>query len=110
MYYQLESAGVLQSFGAFLNDAPIGFITVLSTIMPHYGVCLSVSESFFVLKDFRKTGAGLRLLRMAEERAKSVGAPGLLVSAPFGGVLAGVLPHVGYAPSNTVFFKGFRDA
>lgn len=109
MYYQLEALGVLRAFGAFVDDLPVGFITVLSTTMPHYGVYLSVSESFFVMKAHRKTGAGLRLLRMAEDCARDIGAPGLLVSAPYGGVLADVLPHTGYAPSNTVFFKGFRD-
>ena len=35
----------------------------------------------------RKTGAGVRLLRAAEARARDLGAPGLLVSAPFGGRL-----------------------
>jgi GNAT superfamily N-acetyltransferase len=109
MYHQLEAVGALSAFGAFVDDLPVGFITVLSTIMPHYSVYLTVSESFFVLKAHRKTGAGLRLLRMAEDRAREVGAPGLLVSAPYGGVLADVLPGVGYTPSNTVFFKGFRD-
>jgi GNAT superfamily N-acetyltransferase len=110
MYYALETAGALYVIGAFVDGRPIGFISVLSTIMPHYSVCLSVSESFFVLKCARGSGAGLKLLRAAEARAREVGSPGLLVSAPHGGALAEVLPHVGYRPSNAVFFKGFADA
>lgn len=107
MYQHLEASGALSVFGAFVDGALVGFISVLCTVMPHYSVSLAVCESFFVLKSFRKTGAGLRLLNLAEERARSIGAPGLLISAPYGGILAGVLPRVGYAPSNTVFFKGF---
>lgn len=109
LYYQLEESGLLYVVGAFVDGLPIGFISVLSTVMPHYSRRLSVSESFFVLKSERASGAGLRLLRAAEERARAVGSPGLLVSAPYAGVLAEVLPRVGYEPSNIVFFKRFAD-
>lgn len=109
MYYQLEAVDALCAFGAFVDGVPVGFISVLSTIIPHYSIRLSVSESFFVLKGYRKTGAGMKLLRMAEDKAREAGAPGLLVSAPYGGVLADVLPHSGYAPSNTIFFRAFGN-
>ncbi len=105
LYKQLESTGALHSIGAFLGDELVGFITVLSAKLPHYGNLVSVAESFFVTKEHRKTGAGLRLLRSAEEHAKSVGSPGLLVSAPVGGDLAEVMPGVGYTESSRVFFK-----
>lgn len=107
LYYQLEAAGALRVYGAFVGSALVGFITVLSTTMPHYSAVLAVSESFFVLREHRKTGAGLKLLRKAEGCALEAGAPGLLVSAPYGGALADVLPHTGYKPSNTVFFRAF---
>lgn len=108
-YKMLESAGALQLIGAFDDDKLIGFISLLSNKLPHYGVLMTVSESFFVAKSHRKSGAGLRLLREAERYALSVGSPGLLVSAPSGGRLAGVLPNVGYAETNRVFFKRFGD-
>lgn len=108
-YKMLEQAGALQLIGAFSNDKMIGFISVLSNKLPHYGVLMAVSESFFVAKSHRKTGAGLRLLREAERYALSIGSPGLLVSAPSGGRLAGVLPNVGYQETNRVFYKRFND-
>lgn len=107
LYQPLEASGALHAFGAFTDDVLVGFIGVLCTVMPHYSACLAVCESFFVLRSARKTGAGIKLLRLAEQCARAAGAPGLLVSAPYDGVLADVLPHVGYTPSNTVFFKGF---
>lgn len=58
MYVQLEAAGALTAFGAFVDDLPVGFITVLSTAMPHYSAVLSVSESFFVLKKLAKPALG----------------------------------------------------
>lgn len=108
-YKQLERTGALHALGAFSNDLLIGYITILSPVLPHYSAVVAVAESFFVAKAHRKTGAGLKLLRDAEEYARNIGSPGLLVSAPFGGNLAEVLPHVGYSETNRVFFKGFEN-
>lgn len=110
LYHQLEAAGVLQCFGAFIYDVMVGFVTVLITVLPHYGVAMAVTESYFVMKDFRGTGAGLKLLRHAESHAKSQGSPCLLVSAPTNGTLAEVLPHAGYVETNRVFFRSLKDA
>lgn len=109
IYAHLEASGALYVIGAFADDLPVGFITVLSPVLPHYSKLVAVAESYFVLPEYRKSGAGLKLLRAAEDRARAVGSPGLLVSAPYGGVLADVLPHVGYVTTNTVFFRAFVD-
>lgn len=108
-YRQLESAGALHAFAARLDEALVGFITVLAPVLPHYGVPVAVSESFFVARAHRGSGAGLRLLRAAEGKARALGSPGLLVSAPFEGTLFNVLPRVGYVETNRVFFKKVTD-
>lgn len=108
-YRHLESVGAIRVIGAFLDDILIGFITVLAPVLPHYGVRIAVGESFFVSHKHRKTGAGLKLLRAVEDYVEEIGAYGLLISAPFGGNLAEVLPHIGYAETNRVFFKGARS-
>jgi GNAT superfamily N-acetyltransferase len=109
LYKSIEDTGALQTIGAFVDDKLIGFIVILSPIIPHYGALVCVVESFFVTKPYRKSGAGIRLLRMAEDFAKSKGSPGLLVSAPINGSLCDVLPHVGYTESNRVFFRKLDD-
>lgn len=109
-YRHLESVGMLHVISATHEGELIGFITVLASPLPHYGAVVAVSESFFVAKAHRKTGAGLRLLREAEGRGRALGSPGLFVSAPFGGDLFQVLPRVGYAETNRVFFRSFADA
>lgn len=110
VYRVIEASGVFHVYGAFLLDKLIGFISVLTPVIPHYGVMIAVSESFFVAKDQRRTGAGLKLLRAAEAHACSAGSPGMLVSAPLGGILAEVLPCVGYRETNRVFFKEMAHA
>lgn len=104
-YRVIESSGIFQTYGAFLGEMLVGFIAVLTPVIPHYGVAITVAESFFVGKAHRKTGAGLKLLRAAQEHARQKKSPGFFVSAPFGGILAEILPRLGYRETNRVFFK-----
>lgn len=109
-YRHLESAGMLHVFSATSDGELIGFITVLAPVLPHYGVPVAVSESFFVAKAHRGTMAGLKLLHEAEGKARALGSPGLLVSAPYEGKLFHVLPRLGYAETSRVFFKKVANA
>ncbi len=108
-YKHLENAGAINVIGAWLDNFLIGYIITVAPIMPHYSVRMAVSESFFVLKEYRKTGAGLKLLHAAEDWAKDSGALGILVSSPTGGDLANVLPRIGYTETNRVFFRSLGD-
>lgn len=105
MYEQLEKMGNLHTFDARIEGQVVGFIAMLAILMPHYSHVGCVIESFFVAKAHRMTGAGMRLLKAAEDKAAELGAPGLLVSAPFEGNLFEVLPRCGYVETNRVFFK-----
>ena len=109
-YRSLEQHGVLYPFAAHRDHLLIGFITVLAAPLPHYDRVFAVSESFFVAKAHRMSGAGLKLLHLAEMRARELGSPGLFVSAPFEGDLYKVLPRLDYQETNRVFFKAFYDA
>lgn len=104
-YAAIEQSGAFQGYGAFKGDMLIGFVAVLTPIIPHYGVSIAVTESMFVGRAYRKGGAGIKLLRAAERHAREAGAPGIMVSAPTGGPLAEVLQRVGYRETNRVFFK-----
>jgi GNAT superfamily N-acetyltransferase len=109
-YRELEGRRLLQVLSATHEGRLVGFLTLLAPVLPHYGVAVAVSESFFVARAHRGTGAGLKLLRAAEDMARHAGSPGLLVSAPFEGDLFKVLPRVGYAETSRVFFKKVGDA
>lgn len=109
-YHRLEAAGILHIFAAKASGRLVGFIFVLATVLPHYAKLIAVSESFFVAKAHRMSGAGLKLLKAAEDKARELGAAGPLVSAPSGGHLAEVLPRLGYVETNRVFFRRNFDA
>lgn len=104
-YHALEAAGLLSVFAAWDDGTLAGFLSVLAADLPRYGRRVAMSESFFVARSYRKTGAGLKLLRAAEDKARAMDSPGLFVTAPFEGDLFKVLPRVGYGEAARVFFK-----
>jgi GNAT superfamily N-acetyltransferase len=105
MYRQLEAAGVLHAFGAFSGDELVGFLLMIVSPVPHYSAVVANTESFFVKDGHRKGGTGVRLLKMAEEHAKNLGAVGVFVSAPSGGRLSRAMPLLGFRETNRVFFR-----
>lgn len=107
LYRQLEDAGALTSFGAWEGSTLIGFLGVLFSVVPHYSTGLAVSESFFVAKAHRSTGAGMKLKALAEDHAGEIGSPGLMLSAPWGSQFAAVLFGSEYKPVSLAFFKEF---
>lgn len=109
VYHTLEDSGALQAIGAYLDNILVGFVTVLVSVFPHVGVLMAITESLFVSKEHRKSGAGLKLIRFAEKTASESGAPCLFISAPFGGDLAEVLPHIGYVETNRLFFRKMKN-
>lgn len=106
-YRAMEAAGVLHFAGAYQGDALLGYVVVVVNSTPHYrGKRVAVTESIFVASAHRRTGAGMKLLRAAEDMARDAGAVALVVSAPIGGRLAQVLPRSGFRATNTFFFRG----
>ena len=108
-YQALEASGssAFSVYGAFFGKALVGFIVLLTPVLPHYGVAVAVAESLFVGGAYRKTGAGMLLIRQAEKRAREVRSPGMLFSAPSGGRLSLLLPRIGYRETNRVYLKEF---
>lgn len=106
-YQLLENSGstAFTLYGAFTGDVLAGFIALLTPVLPHYGIAIAVAESLFVGSNYRKTGAGMLLIRRAEKRAREMRSPGLLFSAPTGGRLSVLLPRIGYRETNRVYLK-----
>lgn len=107
MYSALETSGALHTFVAEENDALVGFLALIVPLLPHYGVYVAVVDAIFVTKVHRHTLAGLKLLARAEEFAKTVGSPGVMISAPIGHKLCDALPKMGYSEASRAFYKRF---
>jgi GNAT superfamily N-acetyltransferase len=105
----METAGTFHCYGAYAGGQIVGFVTLLTPIIPHYGVSVGVTESLFAAKAYRKKGVGLKLLRAAEKHARAAGCPAFMVSAPSGGTLVDVLSGLAYHETNRVFTKVFAN-
>ena len=105
LYYVLENSGVFHPYGAFKDGELIGFMVLVASLIPHYGYSIACTESLFVRKEHRNTGAGLKLIRAAERHARALGCPALLITAPTHGILAKVLPKMKYSETNRIFMK-----
>ena len=108
-YEMLEGVGTLKAFAAYSSGRLVGFLGVLTPVVPHYDVAIATLESFFVGAAYRQSGAGLKLLRAAEQYAKEQNTHGLLVSTPTGGRLAEVMERLDYVETNRVFFRSFAQ-
>ncbi len=108
MYRLMEASGTFHCFGAYDGDQLVGFVALLTPVIPHYGVSVGVTESLFAAKVHRKKGVGLKLLRTAEKFARDAGCPAIMVSAPAHGALVRVLQGLEYAETNRVFTKVFK--
>tara|TARA_R110000868_G_scaffold114822_5_gene307272 strand:- start:631 stop:1089 length:459 start_codon:yes stop_codon:yes gene_type:complete len=106
-YHVMEKSGAMTTIGAFDGATVIGLIIMLVTIVPHYSVPVAHLESFFVAESHRNTGAGFRLLKMAEVTAKEKGAAGIVVSAYIGSTLDMVMSGKrNYQKKYVGYFRG----
>ena len=105
-YRQMAASGIWHAIGAFAPEL-VGIATVLVFGLPHYaGRRVASMESIFVLPAFRGGGAGLKLLRAAEQCAREQGASALMVSTPAGSRLESVMARSSYRATNRVFTMG----
>lgn len=104
-YRAMEKAGIYSLIGAFSGKLLIGFVGVIVNNVPHFKIKIATAESYFVGKKHRNTGAGIKLLKAAEELASERGAINLFVSAPIGSRIEQVLPRHGYRACQQIFCR-----
>jgi GNAT superfamily N-acetyltransferase len=106
-YERMVDAGLMRPLGVFAGDALVGLCAVIVSPVLHFGgKVVATTESIFVAEAHRAGAAGVDLLRAAEEVAHQAGAGGLYVTAPAGGRLERLLPHLGYVETNRIFYRG----
>jgi GNAT superfamily N-acetyltransferase len=106
MYEAMDAAGIARLLCAYNGSVVVGFLVLLVSVVPHFGVPIASTESFFVSRAARSTGAGMMLRRAAERMARDMGAVGFFISAPTGSRLAEVMSKSkGWRETNRVFFR-----
>jgi hypothetical protein len=100
MYELMEQAGILKCFGFFEGHTLVGFATVLTTVLPHYGKKVATVESIFAKR------GGKDLMQAIEAYAKEAGCAVIFYSAPAGGRLERLLSlKKSCKHTNTIFTR-----
>lgn len=104
-YIPMEKLGMLTVYCVKAEGRVVGFMSIVRSKIPHYGITLCIVESLFVCAAHRSGGAGVRFIDRAEGFAKSLFSAGLFIQCPFGQELAKVLERKGYSPETISYFK-----
>jgi GNAT superfamily N-acetyltransferase len=106
IYEALERSGSLRCFGAYMDDVLVGFVSVVTGVMPHNGKRTATIESLFVLPSHRATGAANELMTTVERVSKVTGCVALVYTARVGSPLELVLSRrPGCKESHTMFTR-----
>lgn len=106
LYEQMESTGLMRSFGVYLDAALVGFVTLLLFTLPHYGKKIANVESLFLAKAHRRGRLGQRLLTQIEVIAKDAGCSVVLYNARAGSRFERLLAVSSrYQRTNSVFLR-----
>lgn len=104
-YCALEQAGMLQCLGVYVGERLVGFATVLTSTVPHYGTQMAVVESLFVSFAYRSAGLGTELIRAVEAYARDSGSVGVLYSVRPGSRLEQLFEAKHYLRHAVVFYR-----
>ncbi|HQS14403.1 GNAT family N-acetyltransferase [Reyranella sp.] len=102
---QLEEADAIHVLAATSEGRVIGYLAILAPFLAHYGRAVAVCDSFIMSKAHRDTGDGLKLIRAAEDKAREIGAPGLLMTVDLASEWPELLWRIGYEERSRVFTK-----
>jgi GNAT superfamily N-acetyltransferase len=109
MYIAMEESGVLTCFGAFVEGLLVGFVSVITSVMPHHGKLVATVESLYADPEHRDSGTGNGLMAEAERHARESGCVCLTYTARVGSRLETILAlRAGCERSHEMFTKWFR--
>lgn len=104
-YERLEKLGLLTIFRAVCGEKTVGIISIVDNQDPESLLNISFVESLYVLKEYRKTGAGIMLKRTAEQHATQRKSIGILMTAAPGSDFAKVLDGTEYVLQSLMYFR-----
>lgn len=105
-YKQFEALGILVIVGAFNGDAVVGYS--LASVLPHPfnpRIVFCNSDVLFLLKEFRHTSAGARLMAKTKEVARQRGAEKIFWHARGDTLFAEMLRKRGLHLADEVFME-----
>lgn len=91
LYERMEAFGSLECFGVHEGAALVGFISLITYVLPHYGKLITTTESIFLSKRYPSGRSGLKMLNFIEDFARAKGSISVLYTAPVGSRFSALL-------------------
>jgi GNAT superfamily N-acetyltransferase len=110
MYRFLDEKGAIKIVKAEIDGELIGYVVVLLHVSMHYSTRLGQVETIFVAKKHRHTGAGLKLIREAENIAQEEKVPVLFFNCPISSAYNELMATKEYEATHTIYCKRFNYA
>lgn len=105
IYNNLENLGMLNCIALMSDKTMVGFIVLLTSMMPHYSEPATLVESIFILKEHRKFGTGKELIARAEKLVKDKGIKLMFLSAANGSRLEKATRFFGFKKTHATYIK-----
>jgi N-acetylglutamate synthase-like GNAT family acetyltransferase len=109
LYRALEQNKVLKVIKCEKEGNLVGLAIIILFTSLHYSVMLAQLDTIYVLKEYRSSGAGLKLLKEAEKIAEEAKVPVLFYNARINSEIETILLYKDdYELTHTIFCKRFK--
>ena len=106
MYHVLDDSGALFIYLAMQDDVCIGYSMNLVTNHLHYAdLKYAQNDVLFIKKELRGSRVGLRLMKVTEDHARSLGCKLMLWHAKENTALEKLLPRLKYGVQEIIYSK-----
>tara|TARA_R110000772_G_scaffold129472_2_gene237593 strand:- start:8767 stop:9243 length:477 start_codon:yes stop_codon:yes gene_type:complete len=108
-YLGLEEAGVHFMVFAFEGDKLVGYNSMLYSESPHTKEMTALTDSMYILKEYRKGGLGSDMIKLAESEAKSRGCKHIMVTFKNSHPHPSIVEELGFFSYETIYAKQIGD-
>ena len=108
IYENAERDGHARFYVAFMGRDPVAYMSIFASEMPqHKGVLNAVTDSYYVVPEYRKSGIFGKLLEFVEQDVKSLGIRFLTIghNPQYKGKTPELLESVGYSITEVAYTK-----
>lgn len=108
-YVQMEELGVHYIVFAYEGVNLIGYCSMFSSPSPHTKEMTALTDSMFILKEYRKSGLGSKLIKAAEQEAVSRGCKHIMVTFKNSHPHPSIVEDLGFFSYETIYAKAIGD-
>lgn len=108
-YIQMGELGVHYVVVAYTDSKLVGYNSMFLSVSPHTGELTATTDTIFLRKEYRATGAGSKLVSLGEVEAKAKGAQNIMVTFKNDQPHPNIVKEHGFFSYETIYAKYIGD-